>query len=367
MPDGYSRKSGGEHAEFLIQLLLLLARKGKDGVTQEAIENLYRDQKGNRPVEKTIRRAIHKLNAIMDPSTCDEEPTFRTLKNARPIQMRTKEESGQRIRRYYLAKLIQQPDEAPPGKADNGLVFNLLGQKKQVQAEEFETLLSLLSSGLRPDNRSALLQDLDKYVYVSGFSPAQSRNNLRKLVEIFRAIRRGVAVEFHYTSANTGEKTSHRIVNPYGLVYRNGVWYLVGQGRESNVRRIFRIDHMERLMVQASMPFTIPADFSLDKYYRNSWGIWTESGQQPEPEIIELAVSAAVASHFDAICYHESQTMESLDDGSRIVRFRVAGAIEMIPWLLGWGATVRVIEPAWLKQKVLERARGILEQYENER
>ena len=366
MPDGYSRKSGGEHAEFLIRLLLLLACCGKEGVTQEDIENLYVDEKGNRPVEKTIRRAIHRLNAIMDPNTCDEDPMFRTPKNARPIQMRTKEESGQRIRRYYLAKLIQQPDEAPPGKTDGGLVFNLIGQKKQLLAEEFENLLSRLSSGLQPDAANTLLQDLDRYVYVSGFSPAQSRTNLRKLVEIFRAIRRGVAVEFHYISASTGEKTSHRIVNPYGLIYRNGVWYLVGQGRENNDRRIFRIDHVELLRMKESMPFTIPADFSLDKYYGATWGIWTESGQQPEPEIIELAVSAAVASHFDAIRYHESQTMEKLDDGSRIVRFRVAGAMEMIPWLLGWGATVRVIKPAWLKQKVLERARGILEQYENE-
>ena len=366
MPESYSRKSGGEHAEFLIRLLLLLACKGKDGVTQESIENLYLEQKGNRPVEKTLNRAIERLNGILDPNSKDEERSNRTPKEFRPIRVKAAEEYGQRVRRYYLAQSLQRPDESSQKEADNGLVFNLLGQKKQVQVEEFETLLSLLSSGLRPDNRSALLQDLDKYVYVSGFSPAQSRNNLRKLLEIFRAIRRGVAVRFHYTSASTGEKTSHRIVNPYGLIYRNGVWYLVGQGRESNARRIFRIDHMERLMVQESMPFTIPADFSLDKYYGSTWGIWTESRQQPEPEIIELAVSAAVASHFDAIRYHESQTMEKLDGESRIVRFRVAGAMEMIPWLLGWWATVRVIKPAWLKQKVLERARGILEQYENE-
>ena len=367
MPDNYARNSGGEHAGFLIRLLLLLARCDKAGVTQKDIEQLYLDEKGNLPVEKTIRRAIHRLNEIMDPNIGDEEPLFRTPKNARPIQMRTKEENGQRIRRYYLTKLIQQPDEALPGKTDRDLVFPLIGQKKQLVAEEFESLLSLLSNGLQPDAANTLLHDLDRYVYVSGFSPAQSRNNLRKLLEIFRSIRRGVAVRFHYTSASTGEKTSHRIVNPYGLVYRNGVWYLVGQCRENNVRRIFRIDHMERLMVQENMLFTIPADFSLSQYYGNSWGIWTESGQQPEPENIELLVSAAVASHFDAICYHESQTMKNLDDGSRIVQFRVAGAMEMLPWLLGWGATVRVIEPAWLKQKVLERARGILEQYENER
>lgn len=367
MPENYSRKSGGEHADFLIRLLIRLASKGKDGVTQEAIENLYSVKKGNRPVEKTLKRAIDRLNEILDPNSKGEEGSNRTPKEFRPIRVKVAEENGHRVRRYYLAQSLQRLDESSQKEADNELVFNLLGQKKQVQAEEFETLLSLLSSGLGPDNRNDLLQDLDRYVYVSGFSPAQSRANLRKLVMIFRAIRRGLAVEFSYTSANTGEKTPLRIVHPYGLIYRNGVWYLVGQGRESNARRIFRIDHVELLRMKESLPFTIPADFSLDKYYGATWGIWTESGQQPEPETIELAVSAAVASHFDAIRYHESQTMEKLDGESRIVRFRVAGAMEMLPWLLGWGATVRVIEPEWLKQKVLERARGILEQYENER
>ena len=366
MPENYVRNSGGDHAEFLIRLLLLLAGRGEAGATQEDIEELYRDEKGNRPVEKTIRRAIHKLNAIMDPSTSEKEPLFRRAKNARPIQMQTKEERGRRVRRYYLKTMIQRPDEGPAGKTDSNLVFNLIGQKKQLLAEEFETLLSLLSGGLRPDAAGALLQDLDRYVYVSGFSPAQSRDNLHKLVEVFRAIRRTLAVEFQYTSANTGEKTSHRIVNPYGLVYRSGVWYLVGQSRENNARRIFRIDHMDHLIVRENLLFTLPADFSLSQYYGNSWGIWTESGKCPEPETVTLAISAAVASHFDATRYHESQTAKILDDGSRRVQFHVAGAVEMIPWLLGWGATVRVLEPAWLRQVVRERAGEILAQYEHD-
>ena len=367
MPAQYTRNNGGEHAEFLIRLLLLLARCGSGGVKQEDIEELYLDEKGNRPVEKTIRRAIKKLNAIMDPSTSEKEPMFRRPKNARPIQMHTKEENGRRIRRYYLKKMIQLPDEVPNWKTDSSLVFNLIGQKKQLQAEEFETLLSLLSGSLRPDTANTLLQDLDRYIYVSGFSPAQSQANLHKLVEVFRAIRRGLAVEFHYTSANTGEKTSHRIVNPYGLVYRSGVWYLVGQNRENNARRIFRIDHMNRLIVRENLLFTLPADFSLSQYYGNSWGIWTESAKRPDPETVVLEVSSTVASHFDATRYHESQNVKVLDDGSRRVRFQVAGAVEMIPWLLGWGATVRVIEPDWLRQEVRERAREILAQYNNDK
>ena len=257
MPAQYIRNNGGEHAEFLIRLLLLLARCGSEGVKQENIEELYLDEKGNRPVEKTIRRAIQKLNAIMDPSTSEKDPMFRRPKNARPIQMQTTEESGRRIRRYYLKRMIQLPDEGSAGKPDSKLVFN--------------------------------------------------------------------------------------------------------------ARRIFRLDHMDRLIVRENLLFTLPADFSLSQYYGISWGIWTESGKSPEPETVVLDVSAAVASHFDATLYHESQTVTILDDGSRRVQFQVAGAVEMIPWILGWGATVRVLEPAWLRQMVRERAVEILAQYDNDK
>ena len=118
-------------------------------------------------------------------------------------------------------------------------------------------------------------------------------------------------------------------------------------------------------MIQENLSFTIPAGFSLEKCYAASWGIWTESGKQPEPETVELVVSAAVASHFDAICYHESQNVKRLADGSLLVRFQVAGAVEMLPWLLGWGAAVKVQEPLWLRQKLQERARDLLAQYED--
>ena len=78
---------------------------------------------------------------------------------------------------------------------------------------------------------------------------------------------------------------------------------------------------------------------------------------------MELEVVASVASHFEAIRYHASQVAEKLADGRLRVRFTVSGVVEMLPWILGWGDCIRVMQPEWLRQKVVDSTKNILAQY----
>ena len=358
------RKESGEHTTFLICLLSQLCQSGEVGVTMDDIKALYCDRKNSCPCDKTIKRAIMALNVIFDPYTNSDSPDERTPKDYLPIRVKTMEENGVKVRRYVFAKrgLFEEKVGASP-KPTAGLALSLYSQKKQLREEEFAQLITLLTDGLTPKNTNPILVDIQKYVYVSGFSPAQTGRNLQSLLRIFQAIQRRWAVRFNYTSASTGELTKQREINPYGLVFRHGVWYLAGVCRDTNERRIFRIDHMDRLSVMESNAYTIPADFSLERIYGQSWGIWTESKNPPEPELVELEVAASVASHFEAICYHASQDVKKLDDGRLRVTFTVSGAIEMLPWILGWGACMRVIQPEWIRQKVVDSAKNVLSQY----
>ena len=361
----FVRQESGERAKFLIRLLILFCQRSADeGVSYEEIASLYCDEKNKRPSEKTIQRAVKFLNVLFDPNADDEDRYSRTPRSNLPIQMKTSQENIERVRRYYFTRhnLFCVDDTA--NNKDSGLAFNLYAQKKQLSAMDFETLLALMAEGLKQKNGSQLLGEIEKYVYVSGFSPAQSGQNLHKLLQVFQAIQRRRPMRFHYTSASTGEISKSREVNPYGLLYRHGVWYMVGHCHEASERRIFRIDHMDRTSMQENTTFSIPTDFSLENIYGRTWGIWTESKRPPKPEKIELKVASNIASHFGTICYHASQKVEKHNDGSLTVRFEVSGALEMIPWILGWGSCVQVMEPAWLKQKVIQSAKDLLQQYE---
>ena len=361
----FVRQESGDHAKFLIRLLILFCqRSATQGVSYEEIASLYCDEKNKRPSEKTIQRAIKFLNVIFDPNAADEDRYSRTPRSNLPFQMKTGQENGERVRRYYFTRHNMVCVEGAPNNKSDGLAFNLYAQKKQLSASDFESLLALMTEGLKQKNGSQLLGDIEKYVYVSGFSPAQSGQNLQKLLQALQAVQRRRPVRFQYTSASTGEVSKYREVNPYGLLFRHGVWYMVGQCREANERRIFRIDHMDRMSMQENTTYSIPADFSLENIYGKTWGIWTESKCPHNPEKIELEVASNIASHFGTICYHTSQRVEKNGDGSLRVRFEVSGAQEMIPWLLSWGSCVQVLEPAWLRQRVIQSAKDLLQQYE---
>jgi len=61
--------------------------------------------------------------------------------------------------------------------------------------------------------------------------------------------------------------------------------------------------------------------------------------------------------------WHRSQQIEPQEDGTLIWRARIAAPQEMLNWIQGWGAGVEVLEPAWLRERVVEDVRRMAEMY----
>jgi len=80
------------------------------------------------------------------------------------------------------------------------------------------------------------------------------------------AVRRRKRVEFSYRSMER-DVTSQRTVEPYGLVFLSGLWYLVGRDTDADALRHFRASRISEpkvnhLKVQ-STDFALPDDFNL--------------------------------------------------------------------------------------------------------
>ena len=56
--------------------------------------------------------------------------------------------------------------------------------------------------------------------------------------------------------------------------------------------------------------------------------------------------------------------MKCLPQDEAEVCFKVAGAGEMIPWLVSWGGTVEVLEPRWLKDQLIAYVQEIVRVYQ---
>ncbi len=98
--------------------------------------------------------------------------------------------------------------------------------------------------------------------------------------------------------------------------------------------------------------YTIPADFDIDDYLGDNWGIMRDAG--PPAEAVVLLFAPEMGRWVIEERPHKSQRDETLPDGRVRVEYFVCITPEMVRWLLRFGADVWVERPEWLRERVRE-------------
>lgn len=361
-----------DYPEALVRILItIMERTPEGGATMEDLKTAYQEARGNYPCDKTVQRAIKRLNTIFNPLLAngaeeDEEengkdgaaPGRDSLVNDHPSLQPVRTESGTR---YVFSGEL--PGSIMDANQALLITLGLYSQHKGMLKGHFETVISALLRDLmsRSEEFPQLLEELQQHVFISGYGPADPAQSLCRIKRILRAIRWRQCLRLRYLRSYDGELT-RREVEPYGLICRFEKWYLVAFCLQQQQRRVFLLDHIQEMQVLEARTFTWPEDFSLQQDYGASWGVWTEE-QESEPETVRLQVVQGLAKRFERVCFHESQCTEALADGGARVTFTVKGAQEMVPWLMSWGDAVKLLEPAWLREELARRLGTALELY----
>jgi predicted DNA-binding transcriptional regulator YafY len=158
-------------------------------------------------------------------------------------------------------------------------------------------------------------------------------------------------------AGSRGER-SYAAFQPYTLVlYRRGL-YLLGRAH-ADAPDITRLA-VDRLLDAALGPaFPYPADWDPAAVLADTFGIWAEGG----PELIVLRFRADRAALATTRTWHPSQSFHPLPDGRVELRMRASGR-ELVRWVLEWGPTCEVVQPAWLRDAVITELKGALALYE---
>ena len=69
------------------------------------------------------------------------------------------------------------------------------------------------------------------------------------------------------------------------------------------------------------------------------------------------------AERFRHNLFHESQQVKELPGGKLEVIYRLTAAQEMIPWLMSWGSAVEVLEPPWLRERLIKNIEETMHYY----
>jgi len=226
-------------------------------------------------------------------------------------------------------------------------------------SEPARSALRKLAAGL-PASIRPRAEDQSRLVLVDSRGWLRSADPDRWLETLRGAVFDGRRLRLRYRSER-GPAT--RLVDPWGLVAKAGVWYLVAAHRgRPRMYRVSRVAHATVLPSAAKRP----ADLDLA-------AVWQElraevERPRAEPVTVTLRASAAVAPRVLRMCAPQftpgEPVPEPSPDGDRVrmvLPFRALGAASGT--LLGFGDAVEVLEPAALRAEMARLAASVVRLY----
>jgi predicted DNA-binding transcriptional regulator YafY len=147
-----------------------------------------------------------------------------------------------------------------------------------------------------------------------------------------------------------------RLIDPYHLANINGEWYLYAW---CHLRKDIRTFVPARIIdvKLTGKTFKRPADFSVDKLLRDSFGVMTGK----ECFDVTVRFDELVADYIREKIWHPSQTLRELPNGEVELRLKLSSLVEISRWILGWGGRAVAVTPPALADMVKDSARSILE------
>jgi len=155
------------------------------------------------------------------------------------------------------------------------------------------------------------------------------------------------------------DEVHHHIVHPYYLKEYHNRWYLVGYQSENKRIQTYGIERIKKLEVLILEKF-IEVPFDPDAYYRNAIGVIVYD--EPPVDIV-LKFTKKQGMYVLTQPIHDSQEVLSQNKDHITIGLHLVPAYEFISMVLGWGEDVEVLEPAWLREKVVERINAALGRY----
>ena len=179
---------------------------------------------------------------------------------------------------------------------------------------------------------------------------------------VYEALMTNRKVEVRYRGKH--EKESRAIVlNPLGIVVRNGIVYLVATSWKYEDIRHYVLHRMSqpRLMDE---PARMPTDFCLADHLGDD-GSFAYPASNEKLELRAL-FHAGAGAHLTESSLGPDHRATEQEDGRILVEATVADTAELRWWISGFGSLVEVLGPAALRDEFREQARALAEMYEQD-
>ena len=222
--------------------------------------------------------------------------------------------------------------------------------------DSLESLFQKIKTTLPPESIN-YLKNVEQTLHV-GLKPYKEYGKFKEIInQVNEAAITKRSVEIVYFTMSR-KKETRRTVDPYKIWFFNGTFYLIGYCHVRKEVRIFALDRI-KMLHQTREHFDVLKEFDLEDFMRPSFGVF-----QGEPVKIRVWFAADIAGYIKEKVWHESQKMETLEDGSIIFEAEVAGTEEIKFWIMSWGSKAMVLEPRSLRDEVRREIKMMMGGYD---
>ena len=188
--------------------------------------------------------------------------------------------------------------------------------------------------------------------------PARAQPDRAAFEVLGEALRDRKVVTLDYRSMGS-DRTAVRSVEPYGLFYLNGHWYLAGRDQDAGELRNFRLSRMadvrRNTMKESTPDSEIPVGFRLREHARSrpAWELGDGDAREVEVEFVRDTGAAAAAARLGA----------PVDGAPGRRRFTVRRQDAFVRWLLAFAGDARPVAPDAVVADFQAQVRATLARY----
>jgi len=203
--------------------------------------------------------------------------------------------------------------------------------------------------------------ELRRQVHYSGRVKTENNHVYYTTGTLHDAINHNKRVTFTYIEHNLEKGTQPRRagasyeISPYGLVWNDDKYYVVGFYERYSKVCNFRVDRMKSVTCTNNSNHPKPDDFDIDNYIRHEFSMYTG-------EIVSLDIR--FANHLmNPVMDRFGTTISVRRDGPDHITARVQAAISPVfySWLFQFGSNAQITKPVRIAEEYKKMVREVLE------
>jgi len=189
----------------------------------------------------------------------------------------------------------------------------------------------------------------------------ESLKGLEHLDVLYQSILKKMVLKLHYQSFKARQEAIYHL-HPYILKEFNNRWFLVGKMVSDPRIMTLALDRINTIEYDLKTDY-INNNFNGDEYYKNTIGVTVLNDKQLIDVI--LKIDRRNAPYVLTKPFHHSQELiEQHEDRSITIKMRVHHNYEFERLILGFGQSIKVIQPRNLKRRIKYYLKLALEQYD---